>query len=73
MSTNTKQTNIGRLFRLIGRTEVFRVVHETHDCRGCGIHAVTGHTLDGRRQTQPRVADIEWLDSPTLEFYAHRH
>lgn len=61
MSTKA-QSNIGRHFRLIGRTEIFRVVHETHNANACGIHAVTGWTLDERRQTQPRVADIEWVE-----------
>jgi hypothetical protein len=55
---------IGKKFRLIGRTTVFVVVHET--MVGGFIHAITGETLDGKYQTQPRASDVDFLEEVTL-------
>lgn len=50
---------MGKHFRLIGCTLVFKAVH--FKMVAGFIPALTGHTLDGTRQTQPRIADIIWL------------
>jgi len=49
----------GAHFRLIGNTTIFRAVHFA--MMGGFIPSVTGHTLDNKLQTQPRIADIIWL------------
>jgi hypothetical protein len=56
------EKNMTRYFRLIGNTTVFRLVEEIQVLGF--IPSVLGHTLDGRRQTVARVADITWLEGP---------
>jgi hypothetical protein len=56
---------VGKRFRLIGRTTVFTVVHQT--LVGGFIPAITGHTEDERFQTQPRVADVIFLEDRAVE------
>lgn len=53
-------TNTGRKFRLIGNTTVFTVDREYLAANF--IPAVVGHTLDGKKMTVAREADIIWID-----------
>lgn len=52
--------NIGDKFRLIGNTTVFRAV-AIYEVAGF-IPTVHGVTLDGKRQTRPRVVDTIILE-----------
>lgn len=45
-------------FKLIGRTNVFRVVRRVTIA---GIACVVGQTLNNKYQTVARVIDVEWL------------
>lgn len=47
------------MFRVIGQTIVFQVV-KVYDAAGF-IPSVIGHTIDGKRQTAARIADVIWL------------
>lgn len=54
------KSHYGKKFRLTSRTTIFRAVH--FQLVAGFIPALTGHTLDGRFQTQPRIEDIIWLE-----------
>lgn len=56
----TKQKHTPMQFILQGNTTVFTLV-KRYEAAGF-IPSVIGHTLDGKRQTAARVADIIWLE-----------